>query len=112
MAKSQYYSYIGVISLGLIWVKADWVVRIRIWLLNIFFSVLEYLLITLIRKNQFCRVFLKEELVFKIEQKLNSTAKNKRYEITAFHQNQPFKAVLSVPKIWKNWIISTTISLN
>ncbi|WP_340305416.1 ComEC/Rec2 family competence protein [Riemerella anatipestifer] len=90
---------LGVISLGLIWVKADWVVRIRIWLLNIFFlcfGVFTHYLNS--EKSVLPSVSKKEELVFKIEQKLNSTAKNKRYEITAFHQNQPFKAVLSVPK--------------
>ncbi|MEJ8591324.1 ComEC/Rec2 family competence protein [Riemerella anatipestifer] len=90
---------LGVISLGLIWVKADWLVQIRIWLLNIFFlcfGVFTHYLNS--EKSVLSSVSKKEELVFKIEQKLNSTVKNKRYEITAFHQNQPFKAVLSVPK--------------
>nr|WP_290440693.1 ComEC/Rec2 family competence protein [Riemerella anatipestifer] len=97
--QSNIITTLGAISLGLIWVKADWLVRGRIWLLNIFFlcfGVFTHYLNS--EKSVLPSVSKKEELVFKIEQKLNSTAKNKRYEITAFHQNQSFKAVLSVPK--------------
>ncbi|MDY3344627.1 ComEC/Rec2 family competence protein [Riemerella anatipestifer] len=97
--QSNIITTLGAISLGLIWVKADWLVRGRIWLLNIFFlcfGVFTHYLNS--EKSVLPSVSKKEELVFKIEQKLNSTAKNKRYEITAFHQNQPFKAVLSIPK--------------
>ncbi|WP_311709983.1 ComEC/Rec2 family competence protein [Riemerella anatipestifer] len=97
--QSNIITTLGAISLGLIWVKADWLVRGRIWLLNIFFlcfGVFTHYLNS--EKSVLPSVSKKEDLVFKIDQKLNSTAKNKRYEITVFHQKQLFKAVLSVPK--------------
>ncbi|MDY3547663.1 ComEC/Rec2 family competence protein [Riemerella anatipestifer] len=95
----NFITTLGIISLGLIWVKTDWLIQGRIWLLNIFFlcfGVFTHYLNS--EKSVLPSVSKKEELVFKIDQKLNSTAKNKRYEIIVFHQKQPFKAVLSVPK--------------
>ena len=40
----------------------------------------------------------KEKIVFKINKKLNSNEKNRRYEITAWKENESFLSVLSVPK--------------
>ncbi len=40
----------------------------------------------------------KENIVFKITKKLNSNEKNRRYEIAAWKEKQPFLSVLSVPK--------------
>ena len=40
----------------------------------------------------------KETIVFKLEKKLNSNEKNRRYEILAKTKNQEFKSILSVPK--------------
>ncbi len=40
----------------------------------------------------------KENFVFKITKKLNSNDKNRRYEIAAWKEKQPFLSVLSVPK--------------
>lgn len=39
-----------------------------------------------------------EELIFKLDKKLNSNEKNRRYEVTFLEKNQSFQSVLSVPK--------------
>ncbi len=40
----------------------------------------------------------KENIVFKINKKLNSNEKNRRYEITAWRDKEQFQSVLSLPK--------------
>ncbi len=45
----------------------------------------------------------KENIVFKITKKLNSNAKNRRYEIIAWKDQQTFNSILSVPKSEKEF---------
>ena len=45
----------------------------------------------------------KENIVFKITKKLNSNAKNRRYEIIGWKNNNSFNAVLSLPKSEKEF---------
>ncbi len=40
----------------------------------------------------------KENIVFKITKKLNSNEKNRRYEISAWRDKEPFQSILSLPK--------------
>ena len=39
-------------------------------------------------------------IVFKLEEKLKSNTKNKRYKVEVFFDNKRFNAVLSIPKIY------------
>ena len=50
------------------------------------------------QKPELPKLESKEKLVFKINKKLNSNEKNRRYEITAWKENESFLSVLSVPK--------------
>ena len=50
------------------------------------------------RQQQIPKVDQKETIIFKLEKKLNSNERNRRYEIVAKTQNEEFKSILSVPK--------------
>ena len=87
------------LSLIIYFVKSFYVHRIRhISLFILFFSLGVFSHYLHSKKPDLPILEDKENIVFKINKKLNSNEKNRRYEITAWKGKQSFLSVLSVPK--------------
>lgn len=80
-------------------VKNYFVARFRYcFLLLMFFSLGLFAHSLKLQKPKLPRLHGKEFIYFKINQKLNSNDKNKRYEISAWCNRQFFQSILSMPK--------------
>ena len=87
------------LSLSLYLIKNFYFHRIRhVSLFILFFSVGVFAHYLNSRKPELPELESKENIVFKINKKLNSNEKNRRYEITAWKGSESFLSVLSVPK--------------
>lgn len=87
------------LSLSLYFIKSFYVHRIRhVSLFVLFFSLGVFAHYLHSKKPDLPILENKENIVFKINQKLNSNEKNRRYEITAWKGQKSFLSVLSVPK--------------
>lgn len=87
------------LSLSLYFIKSFYVHRIRhVSLFVLFFSLGVFAHDLHSKKPDLPILENKENIVFKINRKLNSNEKNRRYEITAWKGQKSFLSVLSVPK--------------
>lgn len=87
------------LSLSLYLIKDFYFHRIRhVSLFILFFSLGVFAHYLNSRKPELAELGSKENIVFKINKKLNSNEKNRRYEITAWKGSESFLSVLSVPK--------------
>jgi len=87
------------LSLSLYLIKDFYFHRIRhVSLFILFFSLGVFAHYLNSRKPELPELGSKENIVFKINKKLNSNEKNRRYEITAWQGSDSFLSVLSVPK--------------
>ena len=87
------------LSLGIYFVKGFYAHRIRhVSLFFLFFSLGVFAHYLHSKKPDLPILERKENIVFKINRKLNSNEKNRRYEITAWKGKESFLSVLSVPK--------------
>lgn len=95
---------IGLLSIALIpficsFYPSYFLVKIRPYLLCISFFVLGIFLHTLnVQPKEIPHFQNKETITFKLDKKLNSNEKNKRYEVITFKNQQEIKMVLSIPK--------------
>lgn len=86
-------------SLFLVFVKSFSVRYFRYFsLLAFFFSLGIFAHFLNSQKPELPNLKGKENIVFKINKKLNSNEKNRRYEISAWKDKEPFQSVLSLPK--------------
>ncbi|MGZ5209465.1 MAG: DUF4131 domain-containing protein, partial [Kaistella sp.] len=87
------------LSLSLYLIKDFYFHRIRhVSLFILFFSLGVFAHFLNSRKPELPELESRENIVFKINKKLNSNEKNRRYEITAWKGSESFLSVLSVPK--------------
>ena len=74
-------------------------IGLRKYFLGFFFAVLGLLMHAEYSKNaELPEISRKQEVIFKLNKKLNSNEKNRRYEITARPEKGEFRTVLSIPR--------------
>ncbi|MBW8359463.1 MAG: ComEC family competence protein [Weeksellaceae bacterium] len=75
------------------------ILKLRTYFICLFFFTLGLLLHSIYSKNTILpQLNQKEELIFKVDKKLNSNERNRRYEILIYNENSELKSVLSVPR--------------
>lgn len=96
---------LGVILFGLGSIKNLFFDKIKsIFLLFLFFSLGNFIHFLNSKPEQLPTLAKNKpiNIVFKLEQKLNSNEKNRRYEIQILNFKNPFSAVISIPKTNRN----------